>query len=337
MSEQETTYPSELPTEWEAERVFPYPEGTHFEFKYTVNLLVDLNALRDKWTTIICGMLNSGGGWFIIGIEDTEHKVKGLDLSRKDRDDFKLWVDSLYRNIVLSDGTAISKPEVNLVVNEWKVRGSNKLLLSVKCFYTTKKKNIDFQLSSGQIYHRLNASTILMHGEPVYRQSQIYQRERDNSVAIEQFKKEIEKKGKELITKELERRKLQQQLDKKTFDYEQLQVLYDSKENERRRFQQGLDREKHKNLKLVAQHRDELRDTIQSTSDILYRYYNKRPETQNDFVINVQPDGDDVEPDDSQAKNKKQSKGKITALAMISCGIVGTVMWFADKILLLSI
>lgn len=245
------SFPTSLPKVWDYDSVFPHPEGTHFEFKHTINLLVDISQYKEKWATIICGLLNSGGGWFIIGIEDKEHLVKGIEASRKVVDHFQLWVDSLYRSLILTDGTTLDPQNTHLKVFTWTVQQatsssdittSQKMLLALKCIPTIRKKNPDMRYQSigGQIYYRLNASTHCVHGEPVLRQSQVYQRDKENAKTIQEFQDELHKKENLLITKELEKRKLQSL----------------------------LDQEKH-------QSSIRIQNAIQETSDILYQYYHK--------------------------------------------------------------
>jgi hypothetical protein len=242
-----SSFPTSLPKVWDYDSVFPHPEGTHFEFKHSINLLVDISQYKEKWGTIICGLLNSGGGWFIIGIEDKEHLVKGIQATRKIVDQFQLWVDSLYRSLILTDGTALDPQNTHLKVFTWTVQqqeqpstAEHKMLLALKCIPTIRKKNPDMRYQSigGQIYYRLNASTHCVHGEPVLRQSQVYQRDKENAKTIQEFQDEIHKKENLLITKELEKRKLQSL----------------------------LDQEKHQSSLRVQ-------NAIRETSEILYQYY----------------------------------------------------------------
>jgi len=316
-----SSFPTSLPKVWAFNSVFPHPEGTHFEFKHTVNLLVDVAQFKEKWATIICGLLNSGGGWFIIGIEDKEHLVKGIQATRKVVDHFQLWVDSLYRNLILTDGTTLDPQNTHLKVFTWTVQQEkqeqqqpsgastteHKMLLALKCIPTIRKKNPDMRYQSlgGQIYYRLNASTHCVHGEPVLRQSQVYQRDKENAQTIQEFQADIRKKENLLITKELEKRKLQSL----------------------------LDQEKHQSTLRVQ-------DAIRETSEILYQYYHMNTQTHGE---NEHAGAEDIEEGRRcllSPKTRKDGRSRASVrhrlCGFIQCGIFTVCCFGAASIYILT-
>jgi excinuclease UvrABC helicase subunit UvrB len=140
-----------------------------------------------------------------------------------------------------------------------------------------------------------------MNGEPVLKQSQVYQRDKENAVVIRQYQDEIEKKKKELISKELERRKLQSNLDQE------------------------------------RAHRDSLiKKEITNVSDSLYQYYRVQQKSSSNcqsVIIPIQPE-ETEDPADSQAKNKdiKLSCKSLSGYSLLAICFVSTYMWIGSKI-----
>lgn len=306
----EVECPNKLNKKWKKNTIFPYRESQFFEFKNTSSLIVDLNNLKEKWTEIICGMLNSGGGWFIIGIDDTTNNITGINATRKDIDQFNLWVDSIYRSLVLSDGTPIHPQATSLKTYIFEIDNDDKVLIGLKVFYTHKKPNTYFQMSDGKRFFRLNGSTYKMSGEPIYKQSQIYQRDKENDCVIQKFQNELNKKKKEIITIELERRKLQSALDSE------------------------------KNLRQIdnLNSQNQIRKAIKQTSDTLFLFYRGAEKQKMEKVSDIESANlSDEEKEDSQAKKKYIKLNRsfyCKSLIAIGC-FASTYLWIASKIYLL--
>jgi predicted HTH transcriptional regulator len=82
---------------------FPLPEGTNLEFKIGFN-----SSMSGKIIATICGILNSGGGYLVIGIEDETRRIVGIK-NDKSMDYFLLMLDSIYHHhhIKKLDGTPV--------------------------------------------------------------------------------------------------------------------------------------------------------------------------------------------------------------------------------------
>lgn len=70
--------------------VFPIPEGSNLEFKSGYH-----SSCSEKIYSTICGILNCGGGYLVIGVEDGSRKILGI-LQDKNLDKFLLMIDGIY-------------------------------------------------------------------------------------------------------------------------------------------------------------------------------------------------------------------------------------------------
>jgi hypothetical protein len=134
---------------------FPIPEGTNLEFKVGFN-----SCSSDKIIATICGILNIGGGYLVIGVEDVFRKIVGIKTD-KSMDNFLLMIDSIYHlNLIKkSDGTSVPLGTVKTGI----VKAiNNKELLVVTI---AAKEGEKYTLKDGTVWYRLAASN--------YRQSVI--------------------------------------------------------------------------------------------------------------------------------------------------------------------
>jgi predicted HTH transcriptional regulator len=69
---------------------FPIPEGTHLEFKRGFN-----SCPHDKIIATLCALLNSGGGYLVVGVEDGTRAIVGFKVD-KIMDFFQLAIDNIY-------------------------------------------------------------------------------------------------------------------------------------------------------------------------------------------------------------------------------------------------
>jgi predicted HTH transcriptional regulator len=68
------------------------------EFK---NYSIPIKDSKSKWVLLktITGFLNCKGGTIYIGVDDRTGKVEGLEINRKEQDDFKLSIKALVERI----------------------------------------------------------------------------------------------------------------------------------------------------------------------------------------------------------------------------------------------
>ena len=127
---------------------FPYPESDWLEFKRDV---CRVQSMKDK-QRILCAFLNSGGGYLVIGVIDTELTICGVDESVLDT--FALQVDDIYHK-----QTIIHEDDSSMLPGVIRVKGmyckDNKFILVVTCLPTPGKK---YKCSDGEVYYRLSAS-----------------------------------------------------------------------------------------------------------------------------------------------------------------------------------
>ena len=127
---------------------FPLPEGTNLEFKLGFN-----SSISEKIIATLCGILNSGGGYLIIGIEDTTRHIVGIK-SDKCMDNFLLMLDSIYHHnhIKKKNGSPIS---IETITSRVVPTAEGKELLII----TLKAENGEtYTVKDGTIWYRLAAS-----------------------------------------------------------------------------------------------------------------------------------------------------------------------------------
>ena len=166
----------ELPSDYELVNMshFPYPEGTHIEFKQS---FCNLNKLNKT----ICSFLNSNGGYLISGVEDETCRIVGVRASIKDIDNYILSVDNIFHQkiILTNDGYTIDpgcikvkhlKLENNIdnidnIDNKELQDGYNRYIIIVKIIPTEGKK---YKLKDGSIFYRVNASNFKVSSEKMF-------------------------------------------------------------------------------------------------------------------------------------------------------------------------
>lgn len=127
---------------------FPLPEGTNLEFKLSFN-----SSMSEKIIATICGILNSGGGYLVIGVEDETRRIVGIKTD-KTMDCFLLMLDSIYHHHHLKklDGTPVPLGTIKSST----VQGANdKELLVVTIKAEPDEK---YTVKDGSIWYRLAAS-----------------------------------------------------------------------------------------------------------------------------------------------------------------------------------
>jgi predicted HTH transcriptional regulator len=130
------------------DKIFKYVESNWLEFKIHIK-----SSPIIKITETICGMLNSEGGYIIIGINDNGETV-GINAKSKDIDKFKLSLDNVIRNNeIIYQNDEIIKEQFFTITDI--INKNKKKFLLIKLISQNDKK---YKLLNGNIIHRLNAS-----------------------------------------------------------------------------------------------------------------------------------------------------------------------------------
>ena len=127
---------------------FPLPEGTNLEFKLSFN-----SSMSEKIIATICGILNSGGGYLVIGVEDETRRIIGIKTD-KTMDCFLLMLDSIYHHHHLKklDGTPVPLG----TIKSGTVQAANDKELLVVTI--TAEPDEKYTVKDGSIWYRLAAS-----------------------------------------------------------------------------------------------------------------------------------------------------------------------------------
>jgi hypothetical protein len=127
---------------------FPLPEGTNLEFKISFNSL-----MTDKIYATICGILNSGGGYLVIGVEDETRYIVGIK-TNKSMDYLLLALDCIYHHgqIKLENGSSLPLDAIKSSIV--KAAGGKEVLV-ITCVSQMGEK---YTIKDGTIYYRLAAS-----------------------------------------------------------------------------------------------------------------------------------------------------------------------------------
>lgn len=127
---------------------FPLPEGTNLEFKLSFN-----SSMSEKIIATICGILNSGGGYLVIGVEDETRRIVGIKTD-KTMDCFLLMLDSIYHHHHLKklDGTPVPLG----TIKSGTVQAANDKELLVVTI--TAEPDEKYTVKDGSIWYRLAAS-----------------------------------------------------------------------------------------------------------------------------------------------------------------------------------
>jgi hypothetical protein len=137
---------------------FPLPEGTNLEFKVSFN-----SSMVDKIYATICGILNSGGGYLVIGVEDETRLIRGIKTD-KSMDHFLITLDNIYHHghIRVGDGAVIP---LGTVTSGIVGAAEDKELLVVTCKPETGEV---YTVKDGTVWWRLAASNFKRTSLPVF-------------------------------------------------------------------------------------------------------------------------------------------------------------------------
>jgi predicted HTH transcriptional regulator len=127
---------------------FPLPESTNLEFKIGFN-----SSMSGKIIATICGILNSGGGYLVIGVEDETRRIVGIK-NDKSMDYFLLMLDSIYHHhhIKKVDGTPVP---LGTIKSGTVQAAHDKEVLVVTI---TAQAGEKYSIKDGTVWYRLAAS-----------------------------------------------------------------------------------------------------------------------------------------------------------------------------------
>lgn len=168
--------------------VFPLPEGTNLEFKIGFN-----SSMAEKIIATLCGLLNSGGGYLVIGVEDETRKIVGIK-SNKNMDNFLLMLDSIYHHnhIKKIDGSTIPLDTIKSGIVQ--AAGGKELLVVT----ITAESGEKYTVKDGTIWYRLAASNYKQTTIPtIYSEKEmetIIQQKLNTQASILQQQLDIEKR-----------------------------------------------------------------------------------------------------------------------------------------------
>ncbi len=109
--------------------------------------------MAEKIIATLCGILNSGGGYLVIGVEDETRRIVGIKTD-KSMDNFLLMLDSIYHHHHLKklDGTPVP---LGTIRSGTVTAANNKELLVVTA---TSEPGEKYTVKDGSIWYRLAAS-----------------------------------------------------------------------------------------------------------------------------------------------------------------------------------
>jgi predicted HTH transcriptional regulator len=127
---------------------FPIPEGTHLEFKRGFN-----SCPHDKIIATICALLNSGGGYLVVGVQDGTRAIVGFTAD-KIMDFFQLAIDNIYHIGLIKNlnGLPLSVDTIKTAI----VMAANQK--EVYVITATPEAGAKYSLKDGSLWYRLAAS-----------------------------------------------------------------------------------------------------------------------------------------------------------------------------------
>ena len=130
---------------------FPLPESATLEFKEGLKC-----AGTEKFYPTICGILNAGGGYLVVGVHDGDREIVGIKTTGKDYDRFVLAIDDIYHTtrIKTTDAPEDPLPLDSVTTSLVSAAGDTQLLV-----VTIKPMDGKRYTTGGAIWHRLGAST----------------------------------------------------------------------------------------------------------------------------------------------------------------------------------
>ena len=126
---------------------FPIPESNWLEFKVATT-----PCMLNKLPITICALLNSSGGYIVVGVEDASLSIVGISVIEYDR--LALFVDNIFRSgSVLTVDGKILPLETLKCSHEMTINGKRIAIIQV-----TPVENTKYKLRNNEMYYRLSAS-----------------------------------------------------------------------------------------------------------------------------------------------------------------------------------
>lgn len=129
-------------------KVFPLPEGTHLELKEGC-CVYQFRKLMET----VCGFLNSGGGYLVIGVCD-DLTICGIK-NVKDLDKFLLHIDTIYYQTAICAVDMTPVPFGAITAKTIPTGAGNICVITV-----TRSEEKLYQMKDGNIVYRLAASNV---------------------------------------------------------------------------------------------------------------------------------------------------------------------------------
>jgi predicted HTH transcriptional regulator len=144
---------------------FPYLEGYQFEYKQSL-----APSKFQKMDETICAFLNSGGGYFIIGVVDLTLKIQWVEYTCKEIDKILLRVDDIFhRRTIHCDGEAVDPNCIQSKIVSKIVDGIKKYLIIITVLPIPGK----LYRCEDRIWYRLNASNFGLIDKKMYNAVQV--------------------------------------------------------------------------------------------------------------------------------------------------------------------
>lgn len=131
---------------------FPIPESSCLEFKESYGAA----SAGGKLIPTLCGILNAGGGYMVIGVRDSDLALVGINPLHKDHDRLLLQLDNILHGHLIRDHNEPSRvlPHTIIRTHCVKTKGGKNLLVIT----ATAEAGKLYEVSDGTVWHRLNAS-----------------------------------------------------------------------------------------------------------------------------------------------------------------------------------
>lgn len=127
-------------------KVFPLCEGTHLELKEGCG-----PDMHRKLMETVCGFLNSGGGYLVIGVND-DLKIQGIK-NTKHLDKFLLTLDGIYYSTAICAADMTPVPFGAITAKTIPTGAGNICVITVR-----RMEEKTYQMKDGRIVYRLAAS-----------------------------------------------------------------------------------------------------------------------------------------------------------------------------------
>lgn len=155
-----------LPTKWILNEKLPFGECSNIEFKLANRFPGALKTSLVKYRETLLGMLNVGGGYLILGVQN-DGTIIGMDaVIPEEVDKLNVWVDTTYGTFMYKDGRPLDPVITSLKTFIFPVIGTNRHVVVIEAIH--KGEQLSLMTKGGEIIYRLNASNYRIHTEPMY-------------------------------------------------------------------------------------------------------------------------------------------------------------------------